>query len=104
MQTLLLLLQSPEVEVLGITVVSGNQWRHEEVAHTLSLLEIIGTDIPVVPEQIIAAPHLIRPPKSWFRCSSPGQSITSSPLSCQTSTSSGVITFVANHYYFKAIH
>jgi purine nucleosidase len=50
MQTLLLLIQSPQVEVLGITVVSGDQWRDEEVAHTLRLLEIIGrTDIPVVP-------------------------------------------------------
>ena len=50
MQTLLLLIQSPEVEVLGITVVSGNQWRDDEVARTLRLLEIIGrTDIPVVP-------------------------------------------------------
>jgi inosine-uridine nucleoside N-ribohydrolase len=50
MQTLLVMLQSPQVEVLGITVVSGNQWRDEEVAHTLRLLEIIGrTDIPVVP-------------------------------------------------------
>src|ERR1700683_14147 len=48
MQTLLLLIQSPQVEVLGITVVSGDQWRDEEVAHTLRLLEIIGrTDIPV---------------------------------------------------------
>jgi inosine-uridine nucleoside N-ribohydrolase len=37
------------VEVLGITVVSGDQWRDEEVAHTLRLLEIMGrTDIPVV--------------------------------------------------------
>jgi purine nucleosidase len=50
MQTLALLIQSPQVEVLGITVVSGNQWRDEEVAHTLRLLEIMGrTDIPVVP-------------------------------------------------------
>jgi len=50
MQTLLLLIQSPQVEVLGISVVSGDQWRDEEVAHTLRLLEIIGrTDIPVVP-------------------------------------------------------
>jgi purine nucleosidase len=50
MQTLALLVQSPQVEVLGITVVSGNQWRDEEVAHTLRLLEIMGrTDIPVVP-------------------------------------------------------
>ena len=50
LQTLLVMIQSPEVEVLGITVVSGDQWRDEEVAHTLRLLEIIGrTDIPVVP-------------------------------------------------------
>src|SRR6478672_10327659 len=50
MQTLLVLIQSPQVEVLGITVVSGDQWRNEEVARTLRLLEIIGrTDIPVVP-------------------------------------------------------
>ena len=49
LQTLLILLQSPDVEVLGITVVSGDQWRDEEVAHTLRLLEIIGrTDVPVV--------------------------------------------------------
>src|SRR5271170_8187173 len=50
LQTLLTLIQSAQVEVLGITVVSGNQWRDEEVAHTLRLLELIGrTDIPVVP-------------------------------------------------------
>src|SRR5207253_3834347 len=49
-QTLAVLIQSPQVEVLGITVVSGNQWRDEEVAHALRLLEIIGrTDIHVVP-------------------------------------------------------
>jgi purine nucleosidase len=50
MQTVALLIQSPQVEVLGVTVVSGDQWRDEEVAHTLRLLEIMGrTDIPVVP-------------------------------------------------------
>ena len=48
MQAVLTMIQSPEVEVLGITVVSGDQWRDEEVAHTLRLLEIAGrTDIPV---------------------------------------------------------
>ncbi len=53
MQTLLVLALSPQVEVLGATVVSGNQWRDEEVAHTLRLLEIIGrSDIPVVPGAI----------------------------------------------------
>jgi inosine-uridine nucleoside N-ribohydrolase len=50
MQTLMLMIQSPQVEVLGITVVSGDQWRDEELAHTLRLLEIMGrSDIPVVP-------------------------------------------------------
>lgn len=49
LQTLLVLIQSRDVEVLGITVVSGDQWRDEEAAHTLRLLEIIGrTDIPVM--------------------------------------------------------
>jgi inosine-uridine nucleoside N-ribohydrolase len=48
LQTISLLIQSKAVEVLGITIVSGNQWRDEEVAHTLRFLEIIGrTDIPV---------------------------------------------------------
>ena len=43
-------MQSPDTEVLGITVVTGDAWRDEEVQHTLRLLEIIGrTDIPVVP-------------------------------------------------------
>lgn len=50
MQTLAVMIQSPQVQVLGITVVSGDQWREEEVAHTLRLLEMVGrTDIPVVP-------------------------------------------------------
>src|SRR6202165_1531904 len=58
MQTLLTLIQSPQVEVLGITVVSGNQWRDEEVAHTLRLLEVIGrTDIPVVPGAVFPLVH-----------------------------------------------
>jgi inosine-uridine nucleoside N-ribohydrolase len=48
-QSILLLIQSPQTEVLGITVVTGDAWLKEEVAHTLRMLEIIGrTDIPVV--------------------------------------------------------
>jgi purine nucleosidase len=49
----LMLVQSADVEPLGITVVSGDQWRDEEVLHTLRTLETIGrTDIPVVPGAI----------------------------------------------------
>src|ERR1700676_5042523 len=48
-QAILSLIQSPQTEVLGITVVTGDAWLKEEVAHTLRTLEIIGrTDIPVV--------------------------------------------------------
>ena len=50
MQAILALINSPETEVLGITVLTGDDWRDEEVQHTLRLLEIIGrTDIPVLP-------------------------------------------------------
>lgn len=47
--SMLLLIQSPQTEVLGITVVTGDAWLMAEVAHTLRMLEIIGrTDIPVM--------------------------------------------------------
>src|SRR6204780_1708612 len=50
MLAILALVNSPETDVLGIAIVTGDQWRDEEVAHTLRLLEIIGrTDIPVLP-------------------------------------------------------
>src|SRR6201987_4444036 len=48
-QSILMLIQSPQTEVLGITVVTGDAWLKSEVAHTLRTLELIGrTDIPVV--------------------------------------------------------
>jgi purine nucleosidase len=50
MQAILALMNSPETEVLGITVLTGDAWRDEEVQHTLRLMEIIGRrDVPVVP-------------------------------------------------------
>ena len=49
-QAILALIQSPDTDMLGITIVSGDAWRDEEVQHALRLMEIIGrTDIPVVP-------------------------------------------------------
>ena len=45
---LLLALESPELDVLGITVESGDAWQDENVAHTLRMLELIGrTEVPV---------------------------------------------------------
>lgn len=45
-----MLIQSGEVDVLGVTVVAGNTWVEEGVAYALRQLELIGrSDIPVVP-------------------------------------------------------
>ncbi len=45
---MLALLQAPNVEVLGITMVTGNAWRDEETLHTLRMLELTGhTNVPV---------------------------------------------------------
>lgn len=50
MLALLVFLQSHDVNLLGITVVTGDAWRDEEVAHTLRLLELIGrADVKVYP-------------------------------------------------------
>jgi purine nucleosidase len=48
-QSMLLLIQSPQAEVLGITMVTGDQWLKAETAHTIRMLELVGrTDIPVI--------------------------------------------------------
>src|SRR5580658_3318278 len=45
---MLALLQAPNVEVLGITMVTGNAWRDEETQHTLRMLELTGHgNVPV---------------------------------------------------------
>jgi inosine-uridine nucleoside N-ribohydrolase len=55
MQAITLLINSPATDVLGITVVTGDAWRDEEVAHALRLLETVGrTDIPVVPGAVFS--------------------------------------------------
>ncbi|WP_058187647.1 nucleoside hydrolase [Terracidiphilus gabretensis] len=45
---MLALLQAPNVQVLGITMVTGNAWRDEETLHTLRMLELTEhSDVPV---------------------------------------------------------
>ncbi len=45
---MMVLLQAPRVDVLGITMVTGNAWRDDEARHTLRMLELLGrTDVPV---------------------------------------------------------
>jgi inosine-uridine nucleoside N-ribohydrolase len=49
LQSILMVVQAPDVEVLGVTIESGDGWQKENVAHTLRMLELVGRpDIPVV--------------------------------------------------------
>ena len=65
-QSMLLLLQSPQAEVLGITVVSGDQWRDEEVAHTLRMLELTGhSNIKVYPGAVFPLINSKEEIKRW---------------------------------------
>jgi purine nucleosidase len=66
LQAILMLLQAPNVEVLGITIVSGDGWRDEEVDHTLRLLEIAGrTDVPVIPGAVLPLVNSAARTKAW---------------------------------------
>jgi purine nucleosidase len=48
MNSVLMLLQAPDVDVLGIVVSSGDGWRDDEVAQTLRMLELVGRpEVPV---------------------------------------------------------
>jgi purine nucleosidase len=49
-QSILMLMQDKDIDLLGITVVTGDAWRDEEVSHALRMLEIARrSEIPVVP-------------------------------------------------------
>jgi inosine-uridine nucleoside N-ribohydrolase len=66
LQAILMLLQASDVEVLGITVVSGDGWRDEEVDQTLRLLEIAErTDVPVIPGAVLPLLNSAARTKAW---------------------------------------
>ena len=66
LQAILMLLQSKDVEVLGITIPSGDGWRDEEVSHTLRLLEIVHrTEVPVVPGAVFPLVNTQARNKRW---------------------------------------
>src|SRR5882724_3619729 len=65
-RSMIVLLQSPVVETLGITIVSGDEWRDEEVAHTLRMLEIIGrTDVTVYPGAVFPLINRLETTERW---------------------------------------
>jgi inosine-uridine nucleoside N-ribohydrolase len=66
LQAILMLLQSKDVQVLGITIPSGDGWRDEEVSHTLRLLEIAKrTDVPVYPGAVFPLVNSQNRTKIW---------------------------------------
>jgi inosine-uridine nucleoside N-ribohydrolase len=65
-QAAALLLNSDKVKTLGLTVVTGDGWRDEEVAHALRLLEILGrTDVPVVPGAVFPLVNTKAKQQAW---------------------------------------
>lgn len=65
-QSILMFLQSPDVEVLGITLVSGDQWIAEETMHALRAVEVAGrTDVPVVPGAAYPLVHNKQEDELW---------------------------------------
>jgi inosine-uridine nucleoside N-ribohydrolase len=66
LRSAVIFLESPEVKVLGFTVVTGDGWRDEEVCHTLRLLEIAGhQDIPVVPGAVFPLVNTQEETEAW---------------------------------------
>ncbi|MBL9199134.1 MAG: nucleoside hydrolase [Opitutaceae bacterium] len=50
LQSVAILLNAPDTDVLGLGVVTGDHWRDQQVRHALRLLEIMGRpEVPVFP-------------------------------------------------------
>src|SRR5580698_5324121 len=68
MQSILMALQAPDVEVLGITITSGDGWRDEEVQHTLRLLEEAHrTEVKVYPGEVYPLVNSQKRTLAWER-------------------------------------
>ena len=66
MQAVLPLLAAPGVNVLGLTVVTGDGWMNEESAHLRRLLEIAGrTDVPVAEGAVYPLVNTVGRMKLW---------------------------------------
>ena len=68
MNSVLMLLQAPDVEVLGIVVSSGDGWRDEEIGQTLTMLEAVGrADVPVYAGAVFPLLNSAARMKAWER-------------------------------------
>jgi inosine-uridine nucleoside N-ribohydrolase len=65
-QSILMFVQSPRADVLGITMVSGDLWMEQELRHTLRALEIAErTDVPVYRGAVFPLVHTQDEAKGW---------------------------------------
>ncbi|HEY8974012.1 MAG TPA: nucleoside hydrolase [Burkholderiaceae bacterium] len=68
MNSVLMLLQAPDVDVLGIVVSSGDGWRDEEIAQTLRMLELVGRpEVPVYAGATFPLLNSAARTKAWER-------------------------------------
>jgi purine nucleosidase len=66
MNSVLMLMQAPDVEVLGIVVSSGDGWRDEEIAQILRTLELVGRpEIPVYAGAVFPIVNSAARLKAW---------------------------------------
>jgi inosine-uridine nucleoside N-ribohydrolase len=71
-QSILMLVQDKDVDLLGITVMTGDAWRDEEVSHALRMLEIAHrTDIPVVPGAVFPLLNSRQRTEAWEKLYGP---------------------------------
>ena len=71
-QSILMLMQAKDVDLLGITVMTGDAWRDEEVSHALRVLEIARrTDIPVVPGAVFPLLNSRQRTEAWEKLYGP---------------------------------
>ncbi|HEY6514752.1 MAG TPA: nucleoside hydrolase [Steroidobacteraceae bacterium] len=71
-QSILMLVQDKDVDLLGITVMTGDAWRDEEVSHALRVLEIARrTDIPVVPGAVFPLLNSPQRTEAWEKLYGP---------------------------------
>ena len=94
--SMLVLLQAPQVEVLGITIVTGNAWRDEEVQHTLRMLELTGhTAVPVVPGAVF--PLVRTQEETRLEASLFGKTLWLGAWGSSVTDQKGVVTPIALH-------
>ncbi len=66
MNSVLMLLQSPDVDVLGIVVSSGDGWRDDEIAQTLRMLELVHRpEVPVYAGAVFPLLNSAARMKAW---------------------------------------